>query len=44
MLIAETEQGRGIIGVVDGFIPKRIETDDEIKERKGFLRRVGYKL
>ena len=44
VLIAETEQGRGIIGVVDGFIPKRIETDDEIKERKGFLRRVGYKL
>lgn len=44
VLIAETEQGRGIIGVVDGFIPKRIETDEEIKERKGFLRRIGYKL
>ncbi len=44
VLIAETEQGRGIIGMVDGFIPKRIETDEEIKERKGFLRRIGYKL
>jgi adenosine/AMP kinase len=44
VLIAETEQGRGILGVVDGFIPKRIETDEEIKERKGFLRRIGYKL
>jgi adenosine/AMP kinase len=44
VIIGETEQGRGILGVVDGFIPKRIETDEEVKERKQFLRRIGYKL
>jgi adenosine/AMP kinase len=44
LVIAETEQGRGIVGVVDGFVPKRVETEDEVKERKQFLRRIGYKL
>jgi len=44
VIIGETEQGRGILGVVDGFIPKRIETDEEVRERKQFLRRMGYKL
>jgi adenosine/AMP kinase len=44
LVIAETEQGRGILGVVDGFVPKRVETEDEVKERKQFLRRIGYKL
>ena len=44
LIIAETEQGRGIVGVVDGFIPKRVETEDEVKERKLFLRKIGYKL
>jgi adenosine/AMP kinase len=44
VIIAETEQGRGIMGVVDGFIPKRVETEEEVKERKQFLRRIGYKL
>ena len=44
MIIGETDQGRGILGVVDGFIPKRVETDEDVKERKGFLRRIGYKL
>jgi len=44
LIIAETEQGRGIVGVVDGFVPKRLETEDEVKERKQFLRRIGYKL
>jgi adenosine/AMP kinase len=44
LVIAETEQGRGIVGVVDGFVPKRVETEDEVRERKQFLRRIGYKL
>jgi adenosine/AMP kinase len=44
IIIAETEQGRGIMGVVDGFVPKRVETEDEMKERKQFLRKIGYKL
>ena len=44
VLIAETQQGRAIIGVVDGFSPKGIEEDQDIKERKQFLRKIGYKL
>ena len=44
VIVAETEQGRGIVGVIDGFIPKRVETEEEVKERKQFLRRIGYKL
>jgi adenosine/AMP kinase len=44
LVIAETEQGRGIVGVIDGFVPKRVETEDEVKERKQFLRRIGYKM
>ncbi len=43
VLIAETEQGRGIIGVVDGFKSKGIETDADIRERREFLRKIGYK-
>jgi adenosine/AMP kinase len=44
VIIAETEQGRGILGVVDGFQPKGIEDEDEIKWRKNLLRQIGYKL
>jgi adenosine/AMP kinase len=44
VVIAETEQGRGILGVVDGFAPKGIEGDEDIAWRKGFLRTIGYKL
>ena len=43
VIIAETEQGRGILGVVDGFSSKGIETDDDIKARKDLLRQIGYK-
>ena len=43
IVIAETEQGRGILGVVDGFHSKGIETDENIKERREFLRKIGYK-
>ena len=44
VLIAETSQGRGIIGVVDGLKSKGIETNDDITERRKFLRKIGYKL
>jgi len=44
VIIAETEQGRGIIGVVDGFKSKGIETESDVKARKKFLRKIGYKL
>jgi len=44
VIIAETEQGRAILGVVDGFKSKGIEEEKEIKERKEFLRKIGYKL
>jgi len=43
IVIAETEQGRGIVGVVDGFRSKGIETDENIRERREFLRKIGYK-
>ncbi len=44
VLIAETEQGRGVLGVVDGFAPKGIEGEADIEWRKKFLRQIGYKL
>ena len=44
VIIAETAQGRGIIGVVDGLKSKGIETDADVKERREFLRKIGYKL
>ncbi|MEM2523057.1 MAG: adenosine-specific kinase [Candidatus Bathyarchaeia archaeon] len=44
VIVAETEQGRGIVGVIDGFKSKGIEKDEDIKARKEFLRKIGYKL
>ncbi|MBS7608114.1 adenosine-specific kinase [Candidatus Bathyarchaeota archaeon] len=44
VILAETEQGRGIVGVVDGFKSKGIEKDEDIRARKEFLRKIGYKL
>jgi hypothetical protein len=44
VIIAETEQGKAFLGVVDGFAPKGIESDKDVKERKEFLRKIGYKL
>ena len=44
VLLAETSQGRGIMGVVDGSSPKGVEGDEDIAWRKGFLRKIGYKL
>jgi adenosine/AMP kinase len=44
VLVAETGQGRGIVGVVDGEPPLGVETDDDERDRKELLRRFGYKL
>ena len=44
VVIAETGQGRGIVGVVDGSKSKGIENEKDIKARKEFLRKIGYKL
>ena len=44
VLIAETKQGRGILGVIDGFRPKGVEGEEDINWRRGFLRQIGYKL
>jgi adenosine/AMP kinase len=44
VIIVETEQGRGILGVVDGLKSKGVEKDEDIKARKEFLRKIGYKL
>lgn len=43
VIVAETRQGRGIMGVVDGFSPKGIETDEDKNKRKDFLKKIGYK-
>ena len=44
VIVAETEQGRGILGVIDGEKSKGIETESDIKTRKEFLRKIGYKM
>jgi len=44
VLVAETEQGRGIIGVVDGGSPLGVETEDDVAARRDLLRKIGYKL
>ena len=43
VVVAETEQGRGILGVIDGFSSKGMETDEDVARRKGLLRAIGYK-
>lgn len=44
VIVAQTEQGRGIIGVIDGMSPKGVETEEDVAKRKDFLRTIGYKL
>ena len=41
--MAESEQGRGVLGVIDGFPPKGVETPADVDQRRGFLRMIGYK-
>jgi len=43
VVIAETDLGRGILGVIDGFASRAIESEDDINWRKDFLRKIGYK-
>lgn len=44
VIVAESAQGRGIMGVIDGSSPKGVENEIEAKKRKDFLRTIGYKL
>jgi hypothetical protein len=44
LLVVESEQGRGVVGVIDGFRPKGIEDEAGKKWRKHLLRKIGYKL
>jgi adenosine/AMP kinase len=44
VVLAETEMGRASLGVVDGFSPKGVEDEGEVKWRKDFLRKIGFKL
>jgi adenosine/AMP kinase len=44
VVLAETAQGRGVLGVIDGFSPKGIERAEDVRERQSLLRQIGYKL
>lgn len=44
VIVAQTEQGSGVVGVVDGFSPKGTEKQVDVQARKKFLRDIGYKL
>jgi hypothetical protein len=44
VIVAQTAQGRGILGVIDGSSPKGTENESEKEFRHGFLRKIGYKL
>jgi hypothetical protein len=44
VILAETEQGRGVLGVIDGAKTKGIETEQDVAFRKDFLRKLGYKV
>ncbi len=44
VVIAEVDNRRGIIGVIDGFSPKGVESDQDVQKRRDFLRMIGYKL
>jgi adenosine/AMP kinase len=43
VIVAQSEQGRGVLGVIDGSSPKGIEGPEDVKHRKEFLRKIGYK-
>ncbi len=44
VVVASTDQGKGVLGVIDGFPPKGVETAEDKAARKTFLRKIGYKL
>ncbi len=43
IVVAESEGGRGVMGVIDGAAPRGVETDADVADRRAFLRRIGYK-
>ena len=43
-IVAKTERGRGVLGVTDGSSPKGVESPDEARQRREFVRKIGYKL
>ena len=43
VIVADSNAGRGVLGVIDGVTPKGVETDQDKEERHGFLRKIGYK-
>ena len=43
VIVAQTEQGRGVLGVIDGSAPAGVETGSDVQARLGFLRKIGYK-
>lgn len=44
VVVAESPQGRGILGVIDGVSPRGVESEEDVRARVGFLRTIGYKL
>lgn len=44
VIVAQSEQGRGVLGVIDGSSPKGVEGPEDVAKRKEFLRKIGYKL
>ena len=44
VVVAENETGRGVLGVIDGFLPRGFESETDVQARKNFLRMIGYKL
>ena len=44
VILAQTEQGRGVLGIIDGYSPKGIESEKDMRDRKMLLRKIGYKL
>ena len=44
VIVAQTDQGRGVMGVIDGMPTVAVETESDVEKRKGFLRMIGYKM
>ncbi|MGC1130290.1 MAG: adenosine-specific kinase [Candidatus Acidiferrales bacterium] len=44
VIVAQTAQGRGVMGIVDGEPPKGVEGPEDVRQRRGFVRKIGYKL
>lgn len=44
VIVGESTQGRGVLGIIDGLAPKGVEAEQDVADRRGFLRKIGYKL